>query len=96
VFVGTSYGTISCFDSRTGERYWYEDLPHGFYSSPILVGDTVYLMDMNGLMYLFKAEKKYIQVNTCELGEKAVTVPAFMHGRIYIRGFDNLYCIGEK
>ncbi|HDY89262.1 MAG TPA: hypothetical protein ENH82_14240 [bacterium] len=95
VFVATSYGTISCFDGKTGERYWFEDLPKGFYSSPIITGDNVYLMDMAGTMYIFKAEKKFNLVNTCELGESAVTIPAFMHNRIYIRGLKNLYCIGK-
>jgi len=95
VFVAASYGTVSCFDSKTGERYWFEDLPTGFYSSPILVGDKVYLMDMSGAMYIFKAEKEFTLVNKCELGESAVTIPAFMHNRIYIRGYENLYCISE-
>lgn len=95
VFVATSYGTISCFDAVTGERYWYEDLPRGFYSSAVLVGENVYLMDMQGLMYIFRAAKAFSLVGTCHLGEGAVTVPAFMHGRIYIRGNRYLYCIGE-
>ena len=95
VFVATSYGTISCYDGTSGERYWYEDLPRGFYSSPILVNENVYLMDMTGKTYIFSAASEFNLVSTCELGENAVTVPAFMHGRIYIRGFENLYCIGE-
>ena len=95
VFVAASYGTISCFDSKTGERYWFQDFKDGFYSSPILVGDNVYLMDMMGVMYIFKAEKEFNLVNKCELGEEAVTIPVFMHDRIYIRGLRNLYCIGE-
>jgi len=95
VFVAASYGTVSCFDSKIGERYWFHDFDDGFYSSPILVGDNVYLMDMTGAMYIFKADKEFNLGNKCELGEEAVTIPAFMHNRIYIRGFKNLYCIGE-
>ncbi len=95
VFVAASYGTVSCFDSKTGERYWFEDLPNGFYSSPILVGEKVYLMDMTGTMYIINAENEFNLVNKCELGESSVTIPAFMHDRIYIRGLENLYCIGE-
>ncbi|MFC1560893.1 PQQ-binding-like beta-propeller repeat protein [Candidatus Latescibacterota bacterium] len=95
VFVAASYGTVSCFDSKTGERYWFQDFLEGFYSSPILVGDNVYLMDMTGLMYIFKADKEFTLVNKCELGERAVTIPVFMHDRIYIRGHENLYCISE-
>ncbi|MFC1538507.1 PQQ-binding-like beta-propeller repeat protein [Candidatus Latescibacterota bacterium] len=95
VIVATSYGTVSCLDSKTGERYWYQDFSNGFYSSPVLAGDTVYVMDMTGVMYIFKAAKEFNLVNKCELGEQAVAIPAFMHDRIYIRGFENLYCIGE-
>ena len=95
VIVAASYGTVSCYDSKTGERYWFQDFTKGFYSSPILVGDNVYLMDMTGVMYIFKAEREFNLVNKCELGERAVTIPAFMHDRIYIRGLGNLYCIGE-
>ena len=93
--VAASYGTVSCIDSKTGERYWFQDFREGFYSSPVLVGDNVYLMDMTGAMYIFKADKEFNLVNKCELGEEAVAIPAFMHNRIYIRGFKNLYCIGE-
>jgi len=95
VIVAASYGTVSCFDSKTGERYWFQDFTDGFYSSPILAGDNVYLMDMTGAMYIFKAAKEFNLVNKCELGERAVTIPAFMHDRIYIRGNNNLYCIGK-
>ncbi len=95
VFVATSYGTVSCFDSKTGERYWFQDFARGFYSSPVLVGENVYLMDMAGAIYIFKAENEFNLVNKCELGENAVTIPAFMHNRIYIRGYEHLYCIGE-
>jgi outer membrane protein assembly factor BamB len=93
LFVATSYGTLSCFDTKTGERYWFEDLPRGFYSSPVFAGGNIYLMDVDGKMYIIKPGREYNLLSTCEIGEKVVTVPAFMHGRIYIRGFDNLYCI---
>jgi hypothetical protein len=31
-----------------------------------------------------------------ELGEDCHASPAFADGRIYIRGLENLYCIGQK
>jgi outer membrane protein assembly factor BamB len=95
LFMAASYGTVTCFDSKTGERFWIEDFDEGFYSSPILVGDNVYLMDMSGTMYVFKADKEYQLIGQNELGEMAVAIPAFMHDRIYIRGVKNLFCIGE-
>jgi outer membrane protein assembly factor BamB len=93
LFMAASYGTVTCFDNKTGERLWLEDFEEGFYSSPILVGDHVYLMDMSGATYVFEAGKEYRLVSRNELGENAMSIPAFMHGRIYIRGTKNLYCI---
>ncbi len=95
VIMAASYGTVSCFDAETGERYWLQEYDEGFYSSPILVGDLVYLMDMAGVMYIFKADKTFQAVGRGDLGERAMTIPAFMHDRIYIRGEKHLFCIGN-
>jgi outer membrane protein assembly factor BamB len=96
LIMASSYGAVSCFNSNSGERYWLHDFDRGFYSSPILVGDHVYLMDMDGIMYIFKADKQFQLISTCELGEKAVTIPAFSPGRIYIRGEKHLFCIAHN
>jgi hypothetical protein len=74
---------------------WIEEFDEGFYSSPILVGDLVYLIDMSGVMYVFKADMEYKLIDRNELGEMAVSIPAFMPKRVYIRGTKNLYCIGK-
>ncbi len=95
VIMAASYGTVTCFDRKTGERFWIEEFSEGFYSSPILVGDFVYLMDMSGVMMVFKADKQFQRVSRNELGEMAMSIPAFMHDRIYIRGVKNLFCIGN-
>ena len=95
VIMAASYGAVTCFESKTGERLWIQDFDEGFYSSPILVGDSVFLMDMFGVTYVFKAEKEFQLLSKNELGERAMTIPAFMHNRIYIRGEKNLFCIGD-
>lgn len=95
LFVPTSYGVVACYDTKTGEKYWEQDFDNGFYSSPIIVEDRVYLLDREGVMRIFKVEKEYISVGEPELGESTVTTPAFADGRIYIKGSRNLYCIGK-
>jgi outer membrane protein assembly factor BamB len=95
LFMPSSYGTVTCFDAKTGERLWLHEHEEGFYSSPVLVGEHVYLMDMDGLMLIFKADREFQLVASNSLGERAMTIPAFMPGRIYIRGERHLYCIGE-
>lgn len=95
VFMAASYGVVTCLDSKTGDRLWVEEFDEGFYSSPILVGDLVYVMDVAGVMSIFKANGEFQLIGKNELGEDAVSIPAFMQGRIYIRGMKNLYCIGK-
>ena len=96
LFLASGIGIVSCFDVKTGEQYWFQEFDEGFYSSPIVVGDLVYLIDKKGTTYIFKADNKYEVISESALGENAVATPAFMPGRIYIRGEKHLYCIGNK
>ncbi|MBN1479420.1 PQQ-binding-like beta-propeller repeat protein [candidate division KSB1 bacterium] len=95
LFLASSYGTVTCFDAKSGEVYWMHEYDEGFYSSPIVVGDKVFVMDRDGVVHIFKAAKEFEAVADNELGEKSDTIPAFMHNRIYIRGEDHLFCIGK-
>ncbi len=96
VIMAASYGTVSCFDSKTGERLWYYDADDGFYSSPVIANGKIYLMDVSGLMYIIKADKTFEFISKNPLGEKATTTPAFYNNKIFIRGEKNLYCIGNQ
>jgi outer membrane protein assembly factor BamB len=95
LFQATSYGTVSCFAAETGEVLWSHEFDEGFYSSPMLAGGRVYLMDMDGVTHVFRAAAEYELLAQNELGEDAMTIPAFMHDRIYIRGMEHLFCIGK-
>jgi outer membrane protein assembly factor BamB len=95
LFMPTSYGVVSCFNTKSGERYWTHEFADGFYSSPIIAEGRVYLMDTKGVMQIFKAAKDFKQISQSPLGEDAMTIPAFVNGRIYIRGMENLFCIGN-
>lgn len=95
LFVATSYGAIACYDAETGDILWEHEFDYGFYSSPILVGDKVYLIDQKGMTHIFKVEKEFKLIKESPLGEVVVTTPAFSEGKIYIRGEKYLYCISE-
>ena len=89
------YGTVTCLDSRTGELLWEEEFGEGFYSSPVVVGDRVYLMDRSGVMRVFAAAGEYRPLGNPSLGESSTVTGAFLDGRIYLRGESHLFCIGE-
>ena len=95
LFLVASYGVIVCYDAQTGEEYWVNELDNNTYASPMLVNDLVYQLDKAGIMHIFKAENVFTSVGNPILGEGSVCTPAFANRRIYIRGDENLYCIGK-
>ncbi len=96
LFVAASASPLFCLDARTGERLWQQDFDDEFYASPVAADGLVYFQDMTGTMQIFKAARRYESVGTGRLGEKSTCTPAFVNGRIYIRGFKHLFCIEQQ
>ena len=96
LFVVTSYGEVACYNPKTGDKYWNHDFGTGTYSSPILVGEKVYLMDKKGTMHIFKADKTFSLVGEPKIAEQTFCRLAFADGRIFIRAGNNICCIGKK
>lgn len=95
VFLATSYGTVVCYDAKSGEKYWEHDFDQSIYSSPMLAEGRIYLIDKRGVAYIFTADKKFNLIGQPALGEGTFCTPAFADGRIFIRGNNHLYCIGK-
>jgi outer membrane protein assembly factor BamB len=96
LLVPTGYGTVSCLDTGTGEELWIHDFDEGFWSSPILVGSTVYMTDKMGDTHIFELADTFEGTSVGSVGEQVFTTPAFAGSRIFIRGQTHLFCIGEK
>jgi outer membrane protein assembly factor BamB len=94
-FIATSAGDVVCLDAATGEEKWQHEFDEGFNSSPVLVGERIYVIDLAGVVHIFGAAAEYEEIGTVALGEPVYATPAFTDGRIYIRGDKTLYCIGE-
>ena len=94
LLLASGFGAVNMYNASDGELLWTKDFDEGFYSSPLLVGDNIYLMDKAGTTHVFAAGPEYREIAVNPLGEIANTIPAIMDGRIYIRGENHLYCIG--
>ncbi|MBW6534697.1 MAG: PQQ-binding-like beta-propeller repeat protein [Mariniphaga sp.] len=95
LIVATSYGVMVCYDAKTGEEYWEHDVGRTLYSSPMYADGKLFMMDNDGVMRIYEFGKEMKLIAENELGEHAGTTPAFANGRIYIRGEEFLYCIGN-
>ncbi|PKP31892.1 MAG: hypothetical protein CVU00_12205 [Bacteroidetes bacterium HGW-Bacteroidetes-17] len=95
LFVVTSYGVVVCHNAKTGEKYWEHEFDNGFYASPIIVEDKIYLIDRDGIMHIYKASKEFELIGEPALGEGVVSSPAFADGQVFVRAEDHLFCIGK-
>lgn len=96
MFMCSSAGVITCLDAKTGAKVWSKEFDEGFYGSPILVDERIYVMDRAGVTHVFKAADKWEPLATNPLGEKADCTPAVTEGRIYLRSEKHLYCVGKS
>lgn len=95
-YVATSLGEIACLDAETGELAWLHEFDRGFHSSPIRVGDRIYLGDLRGTMHIFKTGAEFELLGSMEFGEPLYATPAFLDGRIYVRTENRLICIEDS
>ncbi len=105
LFLLASYGTLTCYDIKTGELLWEEDFDDDiFTSSPSLVGNRLYLIGKEENEQDERKQKSYVlepsrkgckRIAEGALGESCVTSPAFQDGCLYLRGKKHLFCIGK-
>lgn len=95
-FIATSGGEIVCLNRETGENVWSQTFDDGFSSSPVLVGDCVYALDLAGVMHIFKDADAYEEVASVPFEGEGHATPAYLDGRIYARVGERLYCVANN
>ncbi len=94
MFSITTSGALTCLEVATGKIIWEQSLEGEFYASPGLAGDRLYLVARSGQVFILKAGRQYVELGKANLGEPSAGSPAFINGKILIRGSNNLFCIG--
>jgi len=95
VYLLESADLLICCKVETGQKLYEQKIKGDFRASPSIVGDKLYILDMKGVMHIGQTGPEYKELGKCELGEECYASPAFADGRMYIRGVENLYCIGK-
>ncbi|MCY2925236.1 MAG: PQQ-binding-like beta-propeller repeat protein [Planctomycetota bacterium] len=96
VYMTKTDGELGCFaiDGAKPVLLWKQQFEMPFQASPTLAGRGIYLLAEKGTLIVFQAGAgAYKELARSELGEDCPASPAFVDGRIYIRGKKNLYCI---
>ena len=94
LFTTMTTGQIHCLEVATGRIVWVQD-NGAQYSSPVLAGGLVYLPNDKGIITVIKPGTKFEAVASNNMGEGMYASPGISNGKIYIRGFRHLFCIGK-
>lgn len=95
VWTLTSDGMLTAFDTDDGSEVYSHSLNMEVQASPSIAGERLYILTVRGTMILAETGREYRELKRLELGERCYASLAFAPGRIVIRGYKNLYCIGE-
>ncbi len=96
VYAVTRAGVLSCLDAATGEIVYEHNLEFGkpdIFASIVLAGDVLMVTHENGTTVVFRPGREYVEVARNMLADMIRSTPVFDGDAMYVRGYENLYCI---
>lgn len=88
-------GEFYCLDAATGKVVWKDNTRQKFYSSPVMLGDKIYLFGRSGGGWIYQAGRTMKKLAENRLDAQFWATPVMADGGIYIRSLDSLYFIAE-
>lgn len=104
LFAVLDAGVATCWDSRSGKEIWKGRLGGTFSSSPVMVGDLIYVTNEEGVTSIFRTDTdKFEKIGSNKLGESVFATPVICRDQIYMRVAQTeagvrqeyLYCLGQ-
>jgi outer membrane protein assembly factor BamB len=101
IYIHTDPGFAECWELDTGKLVWEERLKGPAantvcWSSMVLAGDRLYVMNQGGDTFVLRASPKFELLATNSLGERTLSSHAPSNGEIFIRTYKSLWCIGQS
>ena len=66
------------------------------HASPVLLDELVYLINDDGQVNVIKPGATFERVARYEMGEPCYASPAISDGQVFLRGFEHLFCLGNR
>ena len=100
VYLVRENGFLQCWDAKTGKDHYSPQRLHNsrHRASPLYADGKIYIAARDGVVSVVKAGPTFelLAENRMAAGEQITASPVAANGRLYIRGFKNLYAIGTK
>jgi outer membrane protein assembly factor BamB len=98
-FLKSNNGLLTAVDAKTGKPHYQtqrlEAIPTVF-ASPVGAAGRVYILGQQGTAVVLKHGPTLEILNTNTLDDRFDASPALVDGEMYLRGYENLYCVAEK
>lgn len=87
-----------CLDIETGKELWQARMPEGvIWASLVRAGDRLYVTNQIGTTTVFRTNPETFELLAeNKLEEPSNSTLAISDAKIFLRSFQNLFCIGEK
>lgn len=95
VFLWYDKGIVRCIDANSGETHWRERVGGNYSGSPVRAGDHLYCIAENGEVVVLAAAEQFKLLGKSALGEDSRSTPAVANGKMYLRTYSMLFCVGN-
>ena len=99
VYLLRDAGEVDCLDPESGKTVWTGRFPKNrakFYASPIIAGDKLYAPREDGVVFVASvAGGKFELLSENDMQEPMIGSPVPVANRIYLRGEQHLFCLGQ-
>lgn len=96
LYLWSERGIVTCADAATGAVHWRERVSGTYYSSPLALGEFIGNVSREGEFVVVAAGKRFALLAANPLGAGSHSTPAVSGGRLFIRTFTHLVCVGRR
>ncbi|MES2696450.1 MAG: PQQ-binding-like beta-propeller repeat protein [Verrucomicrobiota bacterium] len=96
IYTISDSGIASALEASTGRVIWSERVRAEFFSSPVWSEGRIYVPTTKGEMLVLAAADEFKLLARNPLGEGSHSTPCIDAGRLYVKTFTHLVCIGAK
>lgn len=86
-------GIASCIDLKSGELVWRQRLGGNFGASPLMVGDRVLMISLDGEATILRASREFESLGKFDLDGPVGATPAYVDGKLLLRVGNELRCL---
>lgn len=96
LYTVSDSGIATALDAPTGRVLWSERLRAEFFASPVLIEDRIYVPTTRGEMIVLATGDSFRLLARNPLGEGTHSTPCVAGGRLYVKTFTHLVCLGRE